>query len=59
VEGNRWVKAKGLQVDDDVRTAKGGSGEVEHVTSEQTTEEMYNFTVDEAHTSYVGDSQWL
>jgi Pretoxin HINT domain len=59
VEGKGWVKAKDLQVGDDVRTAKGGTGEVEHVTSEQTTEEMYNLTVGKAHTFYVGHGQWL
>jgi Pretoxin HINT domain/Deoxyribonuclease NucA/NucB len=59
VEGKGWVKAKDLQVGDDVRNAKGGTGEVEKVTTEQTTQEMYNLTVDEAHTFYVGHGQWL
>jgi hypothetical protein len=50
---------KDLQMVDDVRNAKGGTGKVEQVTAEQTTQEMYNLTVDEAHTFYVGDGQWL
>jgi Xanthomonas XOO_2897-like deaminase len=48
-----------IQFGDDVHNAKDGTGEVEHVTTEQTTQEMYNLTVDEAHTFYVGDGQWL
>jgi A nuclease family of the HNH/ENDO VII superfamily with conserved AHH/Pretoxin HINT domain len=59
VEGKGWVMAKDLQVGDDVHNAKGGTGEVEEATIEQTTQEMYNLTVDQAHTFYVGHGQWL
>jgi hypothetical protein len=48
-----------IRLGDDVRNAKGGTGEVEQVATEQTTQEMYNLTVDEAHTFYVGHGQWL
>ncbi|MCE9647408.1 MAG: hypothetical protein K8S20_15550 [Chloroflexi bacterium] len=53
------LTTKGLQLGDDVRSADGGTGEVEQVTTEQTTAEMYNLTVDEAHTFTVGHGQWL
>lgn len=53
------IKAKDLQVGDKVRNAEGETGEVEEVTTEQTSQEMYNLTVDEAHTFYVGEGQWL
>ncbi len=59
MEGIGWVEARDLQVGDDVRNAEGETGEVEQVTTEETTQEMYNLTVDEAHTFYVGDGQWL
>jgi RHS repeat-associated protein len=59
VEGKGWVNAKDLKVGDKVRNAKGKTGKVEKITTEETTQEMYNLTVDEAHTFYVGDGQWL
>lgn len=48
-----------MQIGDDIRNADGSTGEVESVAFEQTSQEMYNLTVDEAHTFYVGDGQWL
>ncbi len=42
-----------------VRNADGKYGEVKSVTAEKSTQWMYNLTVDEAHTFYVGDGQWL
>ena len=59
VEGKGWVDAKDLQVGDEVRNADESMGEVEQITTEQTTAEMYNLTVADAHTFYVGDGQWL
>lgn len=59
VEGKGWVDAKDLQIGDQIRNADESTGEVEEVTTEETTREMYNLTVDKAHTFYVGDGQWL
>jgi len=59
VEGQGWVKAKDLQVGAAVRTASGSSANVKSVRSEQTTQEMYNLTVDQAHSFYVGEDQSL
>jgi len=59
VEGKGWTNAEDLQLGDDIRNADGSTGEVERVTTEEAAQEMYNLTVDEAHTYYVGDGQWL
>lgn len=59
VEGEGWVNAEDLQVGDDIRNADGETGEVESVTTEQAQQEMYNLSVDKAHTFFVGDGQWL
>ena len=58
-ESEGWVNAEDLQVGDDIRNAGGSTGEVESITTEETSQEMYNLTVDEAHTFFVGDGQWL
>jgi len=42
-----------------VRKADGSYGAVESVTTETSPREMYNLTVDAAHTYFVGDGQWL
>jgi len=59
VEGEGWVNAENLEVGDDVHNADGETGEVESITIEETTQEMYNLTVDTAHTFFVGGGQWL
>jgi hypothetical protein len=59
VKGEGWVNAEDLQLGDDIRNADGSTGEVEAVEMEETSQEMYNLTVDEAHTFFVGDGQWL
>lgn len=59
MEGEGWVEAKDLQLGDDIRKADGYTGKVESITTEETSQEMYNLTVDEAHTFFVGDGQWL
>lgn len=53
------MDAEDLQLGDDIRNADGSTGEVESIEFEQISQEMYNLTVDEAHTFYVGDGQWL
>ena len=42
-----------------VRKADGSYGAVESVTTETSPREMYNLTVDAAHTYFVGNGQWL
>ena len=37
----------------------GSTGEVESIEIEKTSQEMYNLTVDAAHTFYVGEGGWL
>jgi hypothetical protein len=59
VEGRGWVHAEDLQVGDAIRNANEETGEVESIEIEQTSQEMYNLTVDEAHTFFVGEGQWL
>ena len=59
VEGEGWVQAEDLQLGDDIRNADGSTGEVQSITTEETSQEMYNLTVAEAHTFFVGDGQWL
>ena len=59
LEGEGWVNAEDLQVGADLRNADGSTGEVEAIEIEQTSQEMYNLTVNEAHTFFVGDGQWL
>jgi len=53
------MDAEDLQLGDDIRKADGSTGEVESIAIEKTSQEMYNLTVDEAHTFFVGDGQWL
>jgi hypothetical protein len=54
-----WVAAGDLEVGDDIRRADGSYGEVEAIEFIQQPQVMYNLTVDEAHTFFVGDGQWL
>lgn len=54
-----WVDAGDLQVGEHIRTADWDYGTVESVKNVQQTQPMYNLTVDEAHTFFVGDGQWL
>jgi hypothetical protein len=54
-----WVDAGELQVGEHIHTADWDFGTVESVETLQQTQVMYNLTVDEAHTFFVGDGQWL
>jgi RHS repeat-associated protein len=59
VEGKGWVDAEDLQTGDRVRQADGTTGIVWLQWNVHKTQEMYNLTVDTAHTFFVGDGQWL
>lgn len=54
-----WVEADNLWVGAHVRKLDGSYGTVESVRVVQAPQRMYNLTVDEAHTFYVGDGRWL
>jgi hypothetical protein len=56
---NEWVAAGELEVGDDIRRADGSYREVEAIEFIHQPQVMYNLTVDEAHTFFVGDGQWL
>lgn len=54
-----WVNAIDLKTDMHVRKADGSYGAVKSVTTEDAPREMYNLTVDTAHTYFVGNGKWL
>jgi hypothetical protein len=54
-----WVAAGELQVGDAVFRADGTSGIVESLEVVRQAQPMYNLTVDEAHTFFVGIGAWL
>src|SRR5690606_19283592 len=54
-----WTPAGELEVGDEILKADGTVGFVESLEVAVEPTEMYNLTVDEAHTFFVGDGQWL
>jgi hypothetical protein len=58
IEGE-WVTAGALHVGDHIRGADGSDGVVERVELGVAPQVMYNLTVAEAHTYFVGVGQWL
>jgi RHS repeat-associated protein len=56
---SEWVAAADLTVGDEVVAADGHTGRVERIEFVQQPETMYNLTVADAHTYFVGDEQWL
>jgi Pretoxin HINT domain len=55
----RWVGAGHLLVEDKIKQVDGTVGVVSNVFTFQQTREMFNLTVSEAHTYYVGQDGWL
>lgn len=55
----RWTDALDLQDGDRVWKADGSSGVVQSVEVALVQQRMYNLTVAEAHTFFVGEQQWL
>ena len=55
----RWVGAGHLKAGDRLKLADGSLGTVLNVTTVQQTREMFNLTVETAHTFYVGTNGWL
>ena len=56
---SNWVGAGHLKIGDKIKQADGTTGVVANVTTIQQTQEMFNLTVSEAHTFYVGTNGWL
>ncbi len=59
VEGKGWTPADELRTGDKIRQADGTTGIVWLKWNVYKTQEMYNLTVDTAHTFFVGEGQWL
>ncbi|WP_240741115.1 polymorphic toxin-type HINT domain-containing protein [Deinococcus sp. Arct2-2] len=56
---SNWVGAGHLKIGDKIKQADGTLGTIANVITLQQTQEMFNLTVSEAHTYYVGDQGWL
>ena len=54
-----WVDAGDLWVGAHIRQADGSYGRVQFLTVEREDQVLYNLTVDEAHTFFVGAQRWL
>jgi len=54
-----WVDAGDLQSGELVQKADGSYGSVDSIRFVAVTQPMYNLTVDEAHTFFVGEGEWL
>lgn len=54
-----WIAAGDLWLGAHIRKADGGTGVVQAVSAEQHHQQMYNLTVDVAHTFFVGSGEWL
>ena len=55
----KWVGAGHLKIGDQIKQADGTVGVITNVVTVQQTQQMFNLTVDEAHTFYVGQDGWL
>lgn len=56
---SNWVGAGHLKVGDKIKQADGTTGVVANVVTVRQTQEMFNLTVETAHTFYVGTNGWL
>jgi hypothetical protein len=54
-----WINASDLEVGELIYSLEGEFGAVEAVVFVADLQTMYNLTVDEAHTFFVGDGEWL
>jgi hypothetical protein len=54
-----WVEVDELQIGDEIRKADGSTGVVRAIKIVLQPQRMYNLTVAEAHTFFVGHGQWL
>ena len=58
-EDKGWVNAGDLRIGEHIRKAEGESGEVQSLEFVRKPKVMYNLTVEQAHTFFVGQQQWL
>ncbi|NWJ95890.1 MAG: hypothetical protein HXX20_08920 [Chloroflexi bacterium] len=58
-EDKGWVNAGELRIGEHIRKANGSSGEVQSLEFVRKPKVMYNLTVEQAHTFFVGEQQWL
>jgi hypothetical protein len=58
-DDREWVAAGDLSVSDKIVSVDGSLGTVQDVASDTDLLLMYNFTVGEAHTYFIGESGWL
>ena len=58
-EEGEWIPAGELEIGDEIVSSDGDTGTVESVEFIAENQTMYNFTVDEAHTYFVGEGEWL
>jgi len=56
---SEWIPAGDLELGDEILKADGTVGFVDSLEIALEPTEMYNLTVDDAHTFFVGDGQWL
>jgi RHS repeat-associated protein len=56
---DEWIAAGSLQIGTFVRKASWGVGELQKATFVFDPQVMYNLTVAQAHTFFVGEQQWL
>jgi hypothetical protein len=54
-----WTPAGKLWIGAHILRSDGTSGEIERIGYKQSKEVMFNLTVDQAHTFFVGNEQWL
>jgi len=57
--GKGWVNAGELRIGEHIRRADGSYGEVQSLEFIYQPKNMYNLTVEKAHTFFVGVQQWL
>ena len=59
-DSGEWIDAEDLEVGEEILSLDGDYGIVEKVVViEDANQPMYNLTVDEAHTFFIGDGDWL
>jgi len=58
-DGKGWVNAGELRIGEHTRRADGSYGEVQSLEFVYKQKQMYNLTVEQFHTFFVGVQQWL
>jgi RHS repeat-associated protein len=58
-DDGEWINAGELEVGDLIYSLDGDFGVVESIVVVADPQQMYNLTVDEAHTFFIGEGDWL